>query len=236
MGSSMTTKQTILLTQIWNTIKKQKIKQIFFPKIIDDFSEMFDLFPTSFNSKTRMCIPFLNSNYHLKYGLWKDINFQVAYGMIIIFVDSIIINLQNPSFKNRDFTSMCLLFGRNMYTLFRSQTVDIKKLWLYIKNSNDIFERKSQKETVKLFLWEYFIDRITTVVMKFYNRISAADITSAPLYTIYESGYAFNCFPLEMQQKFINIINDEKKQCKKTTLLKFFSKFEINTATCEEPN
>uniref|UniRef100_A0A913HMC6 PDZ domain-containing protein n=1 Tax=Strongyloides stercoralis TaxID=6248 RepID=A0A913HMC6_STRER len=233
---NVTMKQILLLSKIWETIKKQKIKQIFFPKLLDDYTEMFDSFPTTYNSKAIKCIPFPHSNNHLKYGLWKDINFQVSYGMIIIFVDSIIIKLQNPFFNNRELTNMCLLFGRNMYTLFRAQNLNIKNLWLYMKVSNDIFVKKSQKDAVKIFLWEYFIDKISKVVMKYYNRVYDTDITDAPLYTIYESGYAFNCFPLDMQKKLIFIINNEKKQCKKSSILKCLYKLKINPNTNEEAN
>ncbi|KAI1692762.1 variant SH3 domain-containing protein [Ditylenchus destructor] len=174
-----------LLQRVWRELRHDKLRQIERPVLWSSLNPDHSPLSTS-SSLGVVCV-------------WNDPMQQDLYQIVLSFVDKSISELKSRRFRQR-LGEHCRKFGRQMAMVFRGTSADVDQSLSWEMLGQAIVENLSSSggttttipslrgsaATARLFVWQIFLENLSTLVFEAFCWSVARDYTSTPLATIYE--------------------------------------------------
>ncbi|KAI1708356.1 variant SH3 domain-containing protein [Ditylenchus destructor] len=182
-----------LLQRVWRELRHDKLRQIERPVLWSSLTQDHSPLSTS-SSLGVVCV-------------WNDPMQQNLYQIVLSFVDNSISELKSRRFRQR-LGEHCRKFGRQMAMVFRGTSADVDQSLSWEMLGQAIVENLSSSggttttvpslrgsaATARLFVWQIFLENLSTLVFEAFCWSVARDYTSTPLATIYEEDDPKLCF------------------------------------------
>lgn len=164
-----------LLQRVWKELRNDKLKQVERPVLwsISQSPEQLSNAPST--SLGLVCT-------------WNDPVQQQLYHIVLSFVDNAVSELRSRRFR-ADLHRHCRRFGRQMAAVFRG-AVDVDQALSWEMLGQSVMENLHapfRSNAAKLFIWQLFLEHLSSMVLEAFCWSVARDFTSRPLPTIYES-------------------------------------------------